>query len=219
MKLLECRSLRLGYGANILPPCPDFAVGAGECLCVTGSNGTGKTTLLKCIAGLESPLGGIISMAEGLSRGGVGYVPQQAPMQHDFPASVREVVLSGRQARRGWRPFYTAEDRRCAAAAMERLGVAGLEKRCYRELSGGQRQRVLIARALCGECRLVLLDEPTNGLDETAAKSLCQTVREVNAAGVATVMVTHDRSAALAVATHILKLGGEASFRRVDSHG
>ena len=212
--LVECRNLRLGYGSNALPPCPDFTVGAGNCLVIAGQNGTGKTTLLKCIAGLQKPLSGTLALAHGLADGGIGYLPQQSPLQRDFPASVREVVQSGCQALRGIRPFYTYAEKRRAADAMERLGIAALAKRCYRELSDGQRQRVLLARAVCGECKLLLLDEPTTGLDPDATGELYRTLREINSGGVAVVMVSHDLDMALRSATHVLTLGKNAAFGR-----
>ena len=216
--LVECRNLRLGYGSNALPPCPDFTVGAGNCLVIAGQNGSGKTTLLKCIAGLQKPLSGTLSLAHGLADGGIGYLPQQSPLQRDFPASVREVVQSGCQAMRGLRPFYTRAEKRRAADAMERLGIAALAKRCYRELSGGQRQRVLLARAICGECRLLLLDEPTTGLDPDAAEGFYRTLQGINSGGVAVVMVSHDLDGALQNATHSLTLGVHAAFERRSVH-
>ena len=217
--LVECRDLRIGYGAAELPPCPDFSVAPGDFVSVVGPNGAGKTTLLKCIAGLLRPLAGSLALAPGLSDGGIGYLPQQGPAQRDFPASVREVVMSGCQSLRGLRPFYTSAEKKRAAAAMERLGVASVANLCYRELSGGQRQRVLLARALCGGCRLLLLDEPTTGLDPAATADCYGTLVEVNSGGVAIVMVTHDMEGALRSSTHVLALGKEASFRRNARHG
>ena len=216
--LVECRDLRLGYGSNAMHPCPDFTVGAGDYLSIVGPNGTGKTTLLKCVAGLLKPLGGTLALAPGLSDGGIGYLPQQGPYQRDFPASVREVVQSGCQALRGLRPFYTRAERRRAAETMERLGVSALAKRCYREISGGQRQRVLLARAMCGDCRLLLLDEPTAALDPDAGAEFYAALREINAEGVAVMMVSHDLDGARRDATHILTLGARASFERSCAH-
>ena len=215
-KLFEARGLRLGYGSRLLAPCPDFAVRGGDFLCIVGPNGCGKTTLLKVMAGLIDPLDGTAELAPGLARGGLGYVPQQPPAQRDFPASVREVVQSGCQSSRGWRPFYTLAERRLCARAMVRLGVASLARRCYRELSGGQRQRVLLARAICADRRLLLLDEPTNGLDPEASADLYAALRSFNADGLAVAMVTHDVAPALACATHVLRLGDGASFERIE---
>ena len=90
--LVESRDLRLGYGSNAMCPCPDFTVGAGDYLCIVGANGSGKTTLLEAIAGVIKPLSGTLVLAADLASGGIGYVPQQGPLQRDFPASVREVV-------------------------------------------------------------------------------------------------------------------------------
>ncbi len=131
------------------------------------------------------------------------------------PHSVREVVQSGCQALRGLRPFYTRAEKRRATEAMERLCISALAKRCYRELSGGQRQRVLLARAVCGTCRLLLLDEPTTGLDPDATGEFYRTLRDINSGGVAVVMVSHDLDGALRNATHVLALGRNASFEPV----
>ena len=217
--LVECRDLRLGYGSHTMPPCPDFAVGAGDYLCIVGPNGSGKSTLLKAVAGLVKPLSGTLSLAPGLSGGGIGYVPQQGPLQRDFPASVREVVQSGCQSTRGWRPFYSRGEKLRARDDMERLGIAPLAGRCYRELSGGQRQRALLARAMCGGCHLLLLDEPTTGLDPEATADFYTLMRGLNEAGMTVAMVTHDRSGALESATHMLTLGPDASFERSARHG
>ena len=216
--IVECRDLRIGYGSRIMPPCPDFTVGAGDFVSIVGPNGVGKTTLLKCVAGLLAPLSGMLTLGDGIADGGIGYLPQQGPLQRDFPASVREVVQSGCQALRGLRPFYTRGERRRAADAMERLGLSALAKRCYRELSGGQRQRVLLARAICGDCRLLLLDEPTAALDPDAAAEFYVTLREINAGGVSVMMVSHDLDGALKCATHVLTLGAYASFERRNAH-
>jgi len=217
--LVECRDLRLGYGSNSVIPCPDFNVGAGDYLCIVGPNGAGKTTLLKCMAGLLKPISGTVALASGLASGGIGYLPQQGPHQRDFPASVREVVQSGCQARRGWRPLYSREERHSADEAMERLCITALAGRCYRELSGGQRQRVLLARALCGGCRLLALDEPTTGLDPEAIAEFYELLRGFNSSGQTIAMVTHDRSRALAAASCVLTLGPDASFERRCRHG
>ena len=123
--LVESRDLRLGYGSNAMCPCPDFTVGAGDYLSIVGPNGTGKTTLLKCIAGLLKPRGGTLTLAPGLADGGIGYLPQQGPLQRDFPASVREVVQSGCQALRGLRPFYTRAERLRAAASALATAAGG----------------------------------------------------------------------------------------------
>jgi len=198
--------------------CPDFTVGAEDFLAVVGPNGSGKTTLLKTIAGLIRPLEGSLGMSDELRKGGIGYLPQVKAVQMDFPATVREVVESGCQALRGWRPFYSFSERRLVKESMKRFDIARLAKRSYRELSGGQRQRVLLARALCAPRRLLLLDEPTTGLDPESAAEFYRQIGDVHASGLAIVMVTHDLSPAFSRASHILTLGDRASYERNVRH-
>ena len=143
----------------------------------------------------------------------IGYLPQQTEVQKDFPASVREVVLSGRLNSRGIHPFYTSGDREQAAAMMRLLGIEGLEKSCFRDLSGGQKQRVLLARALCATKKMLLLDEPVTGLDPIVTAEFYQLIKEVNTSfGIAVVMVSHDIESAVRDATHILHLQETALF-------
>ena len=163
MSEIICRDLTLGYENSILVRGLDFETNPGDYLCIVGENGAGKSTLMRTILRLQKPLSGEIIYGDGLTPSEIGYLPQQTLVQRDFPASVREVVLSGRQAKLGRHAFYSTEDKRCAEENMERLGIADLAKRCYRELSGGQQQRVLLARALCATSRMILLDEPVSG--------------------------------------------------------
>ncbi len=218
VNLVNCRGLRLGYASRLVASCPDFTVGAGDFLAVVGPNGSGKTTLLKTVAGLIHPLAGDILMPEEVANGGIGYLPQAKEVQRDFPASVTEVVESGCQALRGLRPFYTREEKKLVREAIDRFGIAHLAKRSFRELSGGQRQRVLLARALCAPRKLLLLDEPSTGLDPDAQEDLHALLGEVNKSGLAVMMVTHDLSPALRLASHVLALGDGAHFERNSRH-
>ena len=212
MAQLVCRDLSLGYGASVLVSGLNFEVNAGDYLCVVGENGSGKSTLVRTMLGLQPPVRGVAAMEEGLRADEVGYLPQQTAMQRDFPASVREVVLSGCQGRCGLRPFYSREERRLAEGAMQRMGISGLARRCYRELSGGQQQRVLLARALCAARKALFLDEPVSGLDPQAGMEMYRVIETLNREeGVTVVMVSHDVASALKYASHILRLG-EAVF-------
>ncbi len=188
------------------------SVNAGDYLCIVGENGSGKSTLLKALAGLVRPSMGGVTLGEGLTRSQIGYLPQQTPVQRDFPASVYEVVLSGFQGRRGLRLFYTAAQRRQAREMLKRLDLQGLERRCYRELSGGQQQRVLLCRALCAAGRALLLDEPAAGLDPGYVKELYALLDALHAQGVAVVLVTHDLPAALNPARRVLQLDKRVVF-------
>lgn len=136
----------------------------------------------------------------------VGYLPQQTAVQRNFPASVDEVVLSGRLNQRGWRPFFTKKDRTAADEAMKRMEILDFKKRCYRELSGGQQQRVLLARALCSASKLLILDEPTAGLDATVTEEFYRLIETLNGEGMTIVTVSHDLPAAIRYSSHILCL-------------
>ena len=217
VKLIDCQGLRMGYAAATDIPCPDFSVAPEDFLCVVGPNGSGKSTLIKTLAGLMPPRAGTLTVAEGLHGGGIGYLPQRSPLQDDFPATVREVVRTGCQSLRGLRPFYTRTEKNLAERALVRFGLKDLARRPYRALSGGQRQRVLLARALCVPRRLLLLDEPTTGLDQTAVASFYAGLRSLRETGLAIVMATHELAAARPLASHVLHLGEHAAFSKVEA--
>ena len=218
-ELLTCQDLSLGYEGREILGNVTFSVRAGDYLCIVGENGSGKSTLMKTILGLHAPLSGQIRTGDGLKQNEIGYLPQQTAVQRDFPASVREIVLSGCQGRCGLRPFYTQAEKRLAADNMEKLGLMPLSRRCYRELSGGQQQRVLLARALCATQKLLLLDEPVSGLDPKVTAELYQLIADLNARdGITVIMISHDISAALRYATHILHIGDRIFFGTRDAY-
>ena len=213
MALITCRGLAFAYGAETVLSGVDFAVEAGDYLCIVGENGSGKSTLVKGLLGLKEPSAGSITLGDGLQRREIGYLPQQTALQRDFPASVFEVVLSGRLNSLGRRCFYSKVDRAEAARNLERMGMSEFANRCYQDLSGGQQQRVLLARALCATKKLLLLDEPVAGLDPVATAEMYNLLKLINLCdGVTVVMVSHDVSAALRYATRILHLGHEQLF-------
>lgn len=210
--LISVENLTLSYENMTVIRDMSFRVNSGDYLCIVGENGSGKSTLVKALLSLKKPVGGSISFGGGLRRNEIGYLPQQTGAQQDFPASVREVVLSGCLNSRGIRPFYSERERKLAAQNMERLGITHLKKRSYRELSGGQQQRVLLARALCATKKLLLLDEPVSGLDPMVTAEMYELISDINKSGVTIIMVTHDISAALKYASHILCLRQESWF-------
>ena len=212
MALLTAQDLSLGYDSRVIVRGLSFRVDAGDYLCIVGENGSGKSTLMKTLLGLQPPLGGSIETGDGLMQNEIGYLPQQTVVQRDFPASVREIVLSGCQGRCGLRPFYSAGDRRLAAENMARMGISELANRCYRELSGGQQQRVLLARALCATRKLLLLDEPVSGLDPKVTAEMYELIASLNREGVTVIMISHDIAAALRYASHILHIGAAVFF-------
>ena len=214
MALITCENLSFGYEGRALLRSMSFSVEAGNYLCIVGENGSGKSTLMRTILGLQPPLSGKVVLGDGLSRREIGYLPQQTLVQRDFPASVREIVLSGCQGRLGLRPFYGLEEKRRAAEAMEKLGITELENRCYRELSGGQQQRVLLARAVCATEKLLLLDEPVAGLDPLATEEMYRLIETLNKEGTTIIMISHDMHYALGDASHILQIGSDWFYGR-----
>ncbi len=212
MALLSVQNLSLGYDSRIIVEGLHFSVEAGNYLCIVGENGSGKSTLMRTLLGLQEPLAGQILMSDGLTRNEIGYLPQQTLVQRDFPASVREIVLSGCQGRCGLRPFYNAEEKRLAAENMEKMGITALARRCYRELSGGQQQRVLLARALCATRKLLLLDEPVSGLDPKVTAELYGVIADLNREGITIIMISHDIAAAVQYASHVLHIGSSVFF-------
>ena len=212
MALLEIKDLSLGYDGKAIIEHLNLTVNAGDYLCIVGENGSGKTTFMKTLLRLQKPVAGTIEYGDGLQPDEIGYLPQQTDVQRDFPASVREIVISGCQARLGRRPFYSKAEKQLAADAMKRMGIAEFADRCYRELSGGQQQRVLLARGLCAARKVLLLDEPVSGLDPKVTAEMYKLIEELNKDGITIMMVSHDISAALHYATHILHIGSNVFF-------
>ncbi|MBR6900569.1 MAG: ABC transporter ATP-binding protein [Synergistaceae bacterium] len=213
MPQILCENLSLGYGAKTVIKNLNFSVNEGDYLCIIGENGTGKTTLMKTILGLQPPLNGKIIFGEGLNAKKIGYLPQQTEVQRDFPASVWEIVLSGFQGHCGLRPFYNKKEKNFALHAIKKMNIEEIKSRCYRELSGGQQQRVLLARALCAAEKIIFLDEPVAGLDPQAASEMYKLIKELNQNdGITIIMISHDVDEALNYASHILEIGKKFFF-------
>ncbi len=212
MEQIICKDAALGYEDGIVTEELNFTVSSGDYLCILGENGSGKSTLIKALLGLKPQVRGEIKWVNGFSSKEIGYLPQQTPVQKDFPASVREIVLSGCLSKTGLRPFYNAKEKELAHKNMHRLGICDLENRCYRDLSGGQQQRVLLARALCATEKMLLLDEPVTGLDPHAQNDLYELIASLNKAGITIIMVSHDISSAMKYASHILHIGKKQLF-------
>ena len=130
MTLLTIRDLSFGYDSHAIISSLNFTVKAGDYLCIVGENGSGKTTLMKTLLGLREPISGEIIPGDGLRPNEIGYLPQQTVVQKDFPASVREIVLSGCQGRCGLRPFYNTAEKQLAEENMKRMGIADLADQC-----------------------------------------------------------------------------------------
>ena len=216
-QLITCKDLTLGYDGVAVLSGLSFAVNQGDYLCIVGENGSGKSTLMKTILGLQAPISGEITYGGGLKRSEIGYLPQQTPVQRDFPASVWEIVLSGTVGSMKHRPFYGKREKELAHKNLERMGITDLKKRCYRELSGGQQQRVLLARALCATKKLLLLDEPVAGLDPSVTNEMYSLITDLNRQGITIIMISHD-VAAVGRASVVLNIGSEVFFGPADEY-
>ena len=211
MPIIECKNLTMAYGNLIALRDLSFSIEEGDYLCIVGENGSGKSTLIKGLLGLQQPREGEIVL-NGITHREIGYLPQQSMTQKDFPASVKEVVLSGCLSYKHRTPFYSADDKIKAAAALEKMGISDLEKQSFRALSGGQRQRVLMARALCAADRMLLLDEPAAALDPQASAELYALIGDLNKKEKMTIiMVSHDLDAA-GKADKILHMANGCAF-------
>ena len=179
-----------------------LTVEEGEFLCVVGENGSGKSTLMKCILDLQKPKSGEIIVTHR-----IGYLPQKTEIQSNFPASIEEVVLSGTIINHIHKLWYTKRDRALANKVMKELELYDIRKKCFHDLSGGQQQRVLIARAICATEKVIILDEPTNGLDPTISTQIYEMLKKLNQKNKLTVvMVSHDISRAIQYCTNVAEL-------------
>jgi ABC-type Mn2+/Zn2+ transport system ATPase subunit len=185
--LVECSELAAGYGGPPAVEGVSFAATAGETVVVLGPNGGGKTTLFRALLGELQPLNGGAEL-----RGRTAYVAQTDRTSLDFPVSALDVALMGALARGRWWLPPSRADRRAAAAAVERVGLATEASTRFGELSGGQRQRVLIARALVQDARILLLDEPLAGVDPASAEGIAALFDELSTEGRTLLVSSHD---------------------------
>lgn len=187
--LVSFAGATLGYGRNVVLRNLTFDIEAGDFLGVVGPNGSGKTTLLRALLGGLAPIAGTITRAPGLR---FGYVPQRGQVDYRYPLTTLDVVLMGRYDRIGLGRRPRDADRAHAMRALEQAGIADLAGRYVRDLSGGQQQRALIARALVGEPNVLVLDEPTAGMDLVSTTQVLGLVRDLRDRGGLTVlMVSH----------------------------
>lgn len=206
MTLIEGKNLSLGYEGTPILENLSFFVDSGDYLCIVGDNGSGKSTFIKTLLGLISPIKGSIEFKSGFRNSDIGYLPQQAGIQRDFPSSVMEVVLSGCLNRHHRLFGYSKEEKQRGIENLQLLGMENEIKSSYQELSGGQQQRVLLARALMATEKLLLLDEPVTGLDPKTSSELYSLIKDLNAKGITIMMITHDIHPALNDARTILHI-------------
>jgi len=213
MAMIACSNASFAYDGKVVLDNLNFQVNQGDYLCIVGENGSGKTTLMNGILGLMRPKSGEIIFGDGLKSTQIGYLPQQNSAHKNFPASVYEVVISGRLNSRGLLPFYSKEDKLAAHNIMDKLGILPIRKKSFTELSGGQQQRTLLGRAMCATKKALLLDEPATGLDPLVTRELYSTVQTLSAEmGITIIMISHDVRAAVEYASHILHVKSKQVF-------
>ena len=197
--LVRLERATFAYGRTPVVVDLDLTLGPDELVGVVGPSGSGKTTLLKAIIGRVRAVSGAVTRAPGLR---IGYVPQVETVNWSFPVTVAEAVLMSRTTGRRL-PWPSAAERAEVATVLDRLGIGGLGGRHIRELSGGQQQRVFLARALLRQPELLLLDEPTSGVDVRTRHDILHLLADLNLGGLAVVLTTHDLNG---IAAHLPQL-------------
>lgn len=197
--LLRAERVTCAYGTTPVVVDVDLEIAPGEFVGLVGPSGSGKTTLLRALLGSVAPVAGRVHRGVGIA---VGYVPQVETVNWSFPVTVAEVVLMART--RGRRlPWASREEHRAVDKVLTRLGIAELRGRHIQEVSGGQQQRVFIARALLSQPDVLLLDEPTSGVDVRTRHDVLHLLGELNDEGLAIVLTTHDLNG---IAAHLPRL-------------
>lgn len=201
--MIEIENMSFGYSSsNKILNNINLKINQGDFLAVVGENGSGKSTLIKCILGLNKPQEGKVQIKER-----IGYLPQITEIQNNFPATIEEIVLSGTIPNHVRSIFYKKEDKQKAKDIMEQLNLYDIRKKCFYELSGGQRQRVLIARAIASTDKVILLDEPVNGLDPKIVNDIYTMLSKLNKEnGLTIIMVSHDIDRAIKYVSRVVEV-------------
>jgi zinc transport system ATP-binding protein len=209
--LLELRHASFGYAERVVVEDVSFSLAAGEVVALLGPNGSGKSTLVRGLLGLVPLLGGAVDLfgtplAEVTERTRIGYVPQRHTLSTAVRATVREIVATGRLPHRPWwRPAGT-RDHELVESALDQVGLADRAGHEVSTLSGGQQRRVLIARALAAEPEVLVMDEPTAGVDTASQVVLSRVLARLAESGTSMLVVTHELDALEDVATRIMCL-------------
>lgn len=213
MDLINVKGLTFTYDGKVAVENLNFTIEDGDYLCIVGENGAGKSTLIKGLLNLKQPTKGEIYIDKSLKINEIGYLPQQTQLQRDFPANVYEIVLSGCLNKLKWKPFYTKKEKMIVEEKLEQLEISHLKHCCYSQLSGGQQQRVLLARALCATKKVLLLDEPSSGLDPLVTESLYNLINKINKEqNLTIIIVSHDIQNVVKYSNKVLHLQTKQLF-------
>jgi zinc transport system ATP-binding protein len=215
METIKVDNISFGYSSQMdIINNINLVVKEKEFICIVGENGSGKSTLIKCILGLNKVTKGSVTVNER-----IGYLPQITDIQNNFPATIGEIILSGTIQNNINKIWYSKKDKEISNNIMNELGLYDIRKKCFSEISGGQRQRVLIARALCSTDKIILLDEPVNGLDPKIAVQIYELLYKLNQEkGITVIMVSHDIDRALSYCSRVIEIkNGKVDFDDVPS--
>ncbi len=213
MNLISAKNLKFCYGKKAVLEDVNFNVNLGDFIFIVGKNGAGKTTLIKGLLNLKKPFKGEIIFDKDLKNNEIGYLSQHVNEYKNFPATVKEIVFSGYVNKLKFRNFFTKNEKDIIYKNMEQMDILSLKDKAYRELSGGLKQRVLLARALCASKKIILLDEPTNGLDPIFKSEFYKLIKKINEELKMTIIiVSHDTKDILKYSSHILHLQSKQLF-------
>ena len=210
MSVLKVENLSISFGGAPVISKLSFELEEGDFLCIVGENGSGKSTLLKAIT-REIPAKGKIKF-DGIKQDQIGYISQKSKIEEKFPAAVEEIVASGSLNAPSFGLFYNRKIKSKTLEALRTLKIEKLAKRSFSELSGGQKQKVLLARALVATEKLIILDEPSNNLDQKSRQDLYSNLRTLNERGMTIIMVTHDLDHGNLIGNKILSLSKNMPF-------
>lgn len=202
MNKIQCEELVIGYNGKPICEPINLVIESGQYLCIIGENGSGKSSFIKTLTGILPQISGQVKFSAPQQR--LGYVSQSYQVYSDFPATSFEVIQSGGLYKLKKRLFYNKDDKKAVQELMKALQISELENKSFHSLSGGEKQRILIARALMTTDQLLILDEPTNGLDPKSRSEVYGMLEALHLKGTTIIMVSHDHDAAYQYATHIL---------------